>query len=40
MSPYGNFNFARQEFKKAALKALYRELRMRVKYGGLIAKDN
>ena len=22
MSPYGNFNLARQEFKKAALKAL------------------
>ena len=27
MSPYGNFNLARQEFKKAALKALYHELR-------------
>ena len=24
MSPYGNFNLARQELKKVALKALYR----------------
>ena len=27
MSPYGKFNLARQEFKKAALKTLYHELR-------------
>ena len=27
MSPYGNFNLVRQEFKKAALKTLYHELR-------------
>ena len=24
MSPFGNFNFARQELKKVALKALYK----------------
>ena len=24
MSPYGNFNLARQELKKVALKALYK----------------